>query len=198
MASSPPVSNDFLARIAEQQSWITPKAEIAAQDALNAVYDKLGAKGREILHGTPLHEPFHSVIVTVPLGSWTATLVFDTISSLSGGEKGSEKLNFAADASLVLGLLGAVAASVTGTHDWSEVKREAPRKVGAVHALLNVAATALYIGSLVQRRKNGSRPWARGLAGVGYLVISLSSHLGGNMIYEHGIGVEYGGKRWQD
>ena len=194
MSSAAPVSKDLLARIAERQTWITPKAEIAAQNALNVVYDKLGVKGREILHGTPLHEPLHSVIVTVPLGAWTAALLFDTIGAV--GE--SEKFNFAADASVVVGLFGAVGASVTGTHDWAEVKREAPRKVGAVHAVLNVAASALFIGSLVQRRKNGSRAWARGLATIGYVIISVSSPLGGNMIYEHGIGVEYGGKRWQD
>lgn len=194
MSSASPISKDLLARIAERQTWITPKAEIAAQEALNEVYDKLGAKGREILHGTPLHEPLHSVIVTVPLGSWTGTVLFDTIGAL-GGDK---KFDFAADALLIVGLLGAVAASVTGMNDWSEVKREAPRKVGAVHALLNVAASALFIGSLVQRRKRGSRSMARGLATMGYVVVSISSHLGGNMIYEHGIGVEYGGKRWQD
>ncbi len=194
MSLAAPVSKDFLARIAERQTWITPRAEKAAQEALNEVYDKLGGKGREILHGSPLHEPLHSVIVTVPLGSWTATLLFDTIGAL-GGDK---KFDFAADALLIVGLVGAVAASVTGTNDWSEVKREAPRKVGAVHALLNVAATALFVASLVQRRKNGSRSMARGLATVGYLIVSVSSHLGGNMIYEHGIGVEYGGKRWQD
>ncbi len=194
MSLAAPVSKDFLARIAERQTWITPRAEKAAQEALNEVYDKLGGKGREILHGSPLHEPLHSVIVTVPLGSWTATMLFDTIGAL-GGDK---KFDFAADALLIVGLVGAVAASVTGTNDWSEVKREAPRKVGAVHALLNVAATALFVASLVQRRKNGSRSMARGLATVGYLIVSVSSHLGGNMIYEHGIGVEYGGKRWQD
>ena len=194
MSLAAPVSKDLLARIAERQTWITPEAEVAAQDALNEVYDKLGTKGREMLHGSPLHEPLHSVIVTVPLGSWTATVLFDTIGAF-GGDK---KFDFAADALLVVGLLGAVAASVTGMNDWSEVKREAPRKVGAVHALLNVAASALFIGSLVQRRKKGSRSLARGLATVGYLIVSVSSHLGGNMIYEHGVGVEYGGKRWQD
>ncbi len=194
MSLAAPVSKDFLARIAERQTWITPRAEKAAQEALNEVYDKLGGKGREILHGSPLHEPLHSVTVTVPLGSWTATLLFDTIGALGG----DRKFDFAADALLIVGLVGAVAASVTGTNDWSEVKREAPRKVGAVHALLNVAATALFVASLVQRRKSGSRSMARGLATVGYLIVSVSSHLGGNMIYEHGIGVEYGGKRWQD
>lgn len=194
MSSGAPVSKDFLASIAERQTWITPKAEAATQKVLNDVYDKLGARGREILHGSPLHEPLHSVIVTVPLGSWTGTVLFDTIGAL-GGDK---KFDFAADALLVVGLLGAVGASVTGMNDWAEVKREAPRRVGAVHALLNVTASAFFVGSLVQRRRKGSRSLARGLATMGYVIVSISSHLGGNMIYEHGIGVEYGGKRWQD
>ena len=86
MSSVVPVSKDFLARIAEQQSWITPGAEREAQRALNRVYDKLGGNWREVLHGTPLHEPLHSVIVTVPLGSWTGTVLFDTIGAMGGSE----------------------------------------------------------------------------------------------------------------
>ncbi len=194
MSSAAPVSKDLLARIAERQTWITPKAETAVQDALNRVYNKLGKKGREILHGTPLHEPIHAVLVEVPVGSWTAAVLFDTIGALGK----SEKFDFAADALVVLGLVSAAGASITGMNDWAEVKRAAPRKVGAVHALLNVAATGIFVASLVQRRKKGSRSMARNLAVVGYMVVSLSAHLGGNMIYEHGIGVEYGGKRWQD
>ena len=194
MSSAAPVSKDLLARIAERQTWITPKAETAVQDVLNRVFDKLGGKGREILHGTPLHEPIHAVLVEVPVGSWTAAVLFDTIGAIGK----SEKFDFAADALVVLGLVSAAGASITGMNDWAEVKRAAPRKVGAVHALLNVAATGVFVGSLVQRRKKGSRSMARNLAIVGYLIVSLSAHLGGNMIYEHGIGVEYGGKRWQD
>lgn len=194
MSSAAPVSKDFLARIAERQTWITPKTEIAAQNALNKVFNKLGEKGRELLHGTPLHEPVHSILVEVPVGSWTAAVLFDTLGAIGK----SEKFNFAADALVIVGLAGAVGASITGMNDWAQVKREAPRKVGAVHALLNVAATGFFVGSLVQRRRKGSRSMARNLATVGYVIVSLSAHLGGNMIYEHGIGVEYGGKRWQD
>ncbi len=196
MFESTEKSADPLARLAEQQTWITPEAEMAAQKAIRSVLGGKGEEGskfRELLHGSFLHEPLHSVITDVPLGSWTATVTFDLLAAISG----SKKLDFAADATVILGLLGAAGASVTGLNDWAEVKREAPRKIGAVHALLNVAATALFGASLFERRKRGSRVAARLWAIAGLAVVSVSSHLGGNMIYEHGIGVERG-KRWQD
>ena len=129
----------------------------------------------------------------IPTGSWTAAGVFDALAAVTG----SQKLDFAADASVVLGLVGALGASVTGMNDWAEVRRSAPRKIGAVHALMNVAATVLYGVSVFERRKKGSRSAARAWGFAGLLVVSVSAHLGGNMIYEHGIGVERG-KRWQE
>ncbi len=196
MAHQPSISADPLARLAEQQTWISEGAEIAAQKAIRSLLGGEGPQGtriRDLLHGEWLHEPLHSIMTDIPTGSWTAAGVFDLLAAVTG----SEKLDFAADACVVLGLVGALGASITGMNDWAEVKREAPRKIGAVHALMNVTATALYGVSLFERRKQGSRGAARAWGLAGLLVVSLSAHLGGNMIYEHGIGVEHG-KRWQD
>ena len=196
MPNSAPVSIDPLARFAERQTWIPAAAEIAAQKAIRSALGGDGPEGRKVrdlLHGEWLHEPLHSIMTDIPTGSWTAAGVFDALAAVTG----SEKLNFAADASVVLGLVGALGASITGMNDWAEVKREAPRKIGAVHALMNVAAMLLYGVSLFERRKKGSRGAARAWGFAGLLVVSASAHLGGNMIYEHGIGVEHG-KRWQD
>jgi len=189
-------SKDPLARIAEQQDWITPEAEERAQDAVRAAFSVFGSKAdavRELLHGNWLHEPLHAVMTDVPVGSWTAAVLFDTIGALAD----SEKMDTAADALVVLGLLGAVGASITGLNDWAEVKREAPRRIGAVHALLNVGATVLFGASALARRGNKARGNGRALAALGFVVVAASAHLGGNMIYEHGVGVERG-KRWQD
>ena len=179
-----PVSKDPLARLAEAQTWITPEFEIASQRNIADALDELGGTPlRKALHGTWLHEPLHAVIVTVPLGAWTATVAFDTIGSLTG----SDKLDTAADATLVLGLAGAVAAAVTGLNDWAEIQRPAPRRIGSIHAILNVTSAAVFLAALLVRKK--SRATGRTLAGLGYLVSSVSAHLGGNMVYEHGIGV---------
>lgn len=187
-------SKDPIARIAERQTWITPKAEIAVQQAVRKVLGGDGPQGkrlREILHGSWLHEPLHSVMTDVPIGSWTAAVLFDAIGAVAG----NRAMDQAADALVILGLVGASGAAVLGMNDWAEVGREAPRKIGAVHALLNVAATGLFGASWWARRRPQHRATARALAVVGYVVVSVSAHLGGNMIYEHGIGVERG-KHW--
>ena len=190
------VSKDPLARIAEKQGWITPEAEVAAQKAIRSVLGGDGPDGdtlREILHGTWLHEPLHAVMTDVPVGSWTAAVLFDAIGAIAG----NRTMDKAADALVILGLFGAGGAAITGMNDWSEIKREAPRKIGAVHALLNVAATGLFAGSWWARRRRNTRATARALAVIGFVVVSASAHLGGNLIYEHGIGVERG-KAWQE
>lgn len=180
-------SKDPLARLAERQQWTAP-AEIPVQEAVHAAFAKLGPAGhtvRNLLHGTWLHEPLHAVLVEIPVGSWTGTVVFDTIAALTG----SRNMDIAADATNVLGLTSAVAAAVTGINDWADTDG-APRRIGAVHASLNIVATTLFGASWFLRRKRSTRTSARVTAAVGYVVVALSAHLGGNMIYEHGVGVQ--------
>lgn len=194
MSASAPISKDAVARWAEQQNWLTPAFEEAWQAMIKASYKPFGAsagKVRSVLHGDWLHEPLHVVMTDVPVGSWTAAVVFDTIAAVSD----SRTMDHAADACVLLGLAGAVGAAITGANDWAEIKEPAPRRIGAVHALLNVAATGLFAWSALSRRKSGSRTKARSIAALGYVLVSVSAHLGGNLIYEHGIGVE-AGKPW--
>ncbi len=180
-----PISKDPLARLAEQGDWITPHTEVAIQQSVWKIYEELlGPKLRGILHGDWLHEPLHVILVEVPVGSWTATLLFDALSILSP----NKKLDFAADATLLVGLAGAVASATTGMHDWSEIRPAAARRIGLVHGLINIAATGIYVASAIARARR-SRATGRALGTLGYLLVSASAHLGGNLIYEHGIGV---------
>ena len=180
-----PISRDPLARLVEAGSWIAPHTEVAIQKSVWAAYqDLLGPKLRGILHGDWLHEPLHVILVEVPVGSWTATLLFDSLSAI----RPSKKLDFAADATLLVGLAGAVGSAVTGMNDWSEIQPRAARRIGLVHGMLNIAATGLYVASAIARSRH-RRTAGRTLGTLGYLLVSASAHLGGNLIYEHGIGV---------
>ena len=126
--SQSPISKDPAARLAERQNWITPEIEFAAQDAVRGTLDRIGGRAlRAALHGEWLHEPLHAVMTDVPVGSWTAAMVFDSIAAISG----SRAMDSAADACVGLGLLGAVGAAITGMNDWAEVKEAAPRRIGA-------------------------------------------------------------------
>lgn len=189
------VSKDPLARLAERQTWITPETERALQ--LSVKQRVLGLGGETLkraLHGEWLHEPLHAILTDVPVGAWTATIAFDTtaaVAEMAGAEKLADGMNAAADATLWLGLLGAVGAAVTGMNDWSEVEKPAARKIGLVHAGLNVAATVLYAASAVARLRK-DRGTGRACGAAGYALVSLSAHLGGNLVYEHGIGLMNG------
>ena len=60
-----------------------------------------------------------------------------------------------ADAAVGIGLIGAGAAAVAGLNDW-QFTNDKPKRVGALHAILNISATLCYLGSWWQRR-NGHR-----------------------------------------
>ena len=179
------VSKDPMARLAERQRWITPGMQTGLQQAISSTVDKLGGEGlRKALHGDWLHEPLHAVLTDVPVGAWTAIVALDAAGALSD----CRQLEKAADAALIVGLVGAVGAAVTGMNDWSQVQKPAPRRIGMVHAMLNIAATGLFVASGVARTRK-ARGAGRSLAAIGYVIVAASAHLGGNLVYEHGVGV---------
>lgn len=180
------VSQDPVARWAERQDWIRPELEKTAQGAIHSAFELMGPAGdrvRSFLQGEWLHEPLHAAITDVPVGAWTATVTLDAMAAMLPGS-GMDK---AADATLWLGLVGALASAAAGMADWAYIDEARPRRVGAVHALLNIGATALFTASACVRKR--SRPNGRALAALGFAVVFLSAHLGGNLVYEHNVGV---------
>jgi nitrite reductase/ring-hydroxylating ferredoxin subunit/uncharacterized membrane protein len=127
----------------------------------------------------------HPALTDVPLGAWTAALALDAMESISG----RRELAAGADAAIAVGLVGAAGAAVTGLTDWSETNGRA-RKVGILHGLLNVGATALYTTSLILRRKQ-KRNAGVGFAMLGYAVSSASAYLGGHLVFSEQIGVNH-------
>jgi uncharacterized membrane protein len=184
------ISKDPIARFVEGQAWIRPSAEVAAQEAIQRLFRRAGSSGASLLrllHGEWLHKPLHSVLTDVPVGAWTVTVAADGLSGICG----RRSMDRVADVALAVGLVGAAGAAITGMVDWSEVKAPPPRRIGAAHALLNIGATTLFAISCFGRRRDRGRSLARSVAVAGYLVLSLSAHLGGNLVYEHGIGVRH-------
>ena len=158
------------------------------QPLVSNAFESAGPAGREVknfLHGTWLGHPLHPALTDVPLGAWTAALTLDAMESISG----RKELGAGADAAIAVGLVGAAGAAVTGLTDWSETNGRA-RKVGLLHGLLNVGATALYATSLVLRRKD-MRGAGRGFAMLGYAVSSTAAYLGGHLVFSEQIGVNH-------
>jgi nitrite reductase/ring-hydroxylating ferredoxin subunit/uncharacterized membrane protein len=141
-------------------------------------------KIRNFLNGTWLGEPLHVVLKDVPIGAWTVAMFFSVLDSIGN----SRRLAFAADASMAIGLIGAAGAAATGLTDWSDVDPPA-RKMGLLHGVLNVGATALFTTSLLLRR-NKTGAGGRVAAALGYALMAYSAHLGGKMVYKHRVGVD--------
>jgi uncharacterized membrane protein len=138
----------------------------------------------------PYGHPFHPILVTVPIGAWVASLVFD-LASLLGGDPAV----FAAGSRWLIGLgvLGALAAATfgfldlfaipTGTRAW---------RTGLLHMGLNLAVVSLYGVSFLLRR--GAAPDGVPVALVALSVLALallavSGWLGGKLAYRYGVRV---------
>lgn len=183
---------DFYAAVARQE-WLDEIAD-ALQPVVRGFFDSLGPARRGVrnfLHGTWLGHPLHPVITDVPIGAWTTTLLLDALDHGEGA--GRTGLRRAADASLALGLAGAVGSAVTGLTDWSETDAT-PRRVGVAHALLNSGATLLFAASLLSRRR-GRRSAGRRLAVTGYLTACAAAYLGGELVSHEQIGVDHSSGR---
>jgi nitrite reductase/ring-hydroxylating ferredoxin subunit/uncharacterized membrane protein len=173
------------------QGWLDTVAD-ALQPAVKEAFDALGPARRDVknfLHGTWLGHPLHPVMTDIPLGAWTATLLLDALAD----RRGRSGFARAADASLALGLAGAVGSAVTGLTDWSETDAR-PRRLGVAHAALNAGATLLFAASLLSRGR-GRRGAGRGLAITGYLATIAAAYLGGELVYHEQIGVDHSSGR---
>lgn len=163
-----------------------PGLEELASIGQKAVHGALPRELKNALHGTWLGHPLHPALVAVPLGAWTAALVLDALESLSG----RRELRAGADAAVAIGLIGAAGAAVTGLTDWSDTD-DRGKRIGAVHGLLNVAATALYTASYVMRKTKSSRPAGVALSLLGFAISSAAGYLGGHLVFGEQVGVDH-------
>jgi nitrite reductase/ring-hydroxylating ferredoxin subunit/uncharacterized membrane protein len=175
-----------------EQHWLGQLSE-RVQEVVRNVFDAGGAAGQEIedvLHGTPVGHPLHPAVTDIPTGAWTAALVLDILE----GMRSRDDLAPGADVAIAVGLAGALAAIPTGVTDWHELDTK-PLRVGMVHGLLNLSATALYATSLVLRRR-GARDAGRTTAFAGYALMIAGAYLGGDLVYRDQIGVSHAEPVW--
>jgi uncharacterized membrane protein len=143
---------------------------------------------RAIVAG-PYGHPFHPVAVTIPIGAWSSSLVFDLL-----GLAADDPRAFATGSRwlVAIGLGGAVGASALGLLDLSRIPRGTPaRRTALAHLVLNVTAMVLFsVGLLIRMLDLGRVPIvAFGLSVVASLGLSVSGWLGGKLAYRWGIRV---------
>ncbi|WP_219825883.1 DUF2231 domain-containing protein [Nonomuraea typhae] len=140
----------------------------------------------------PYGHPVHPILVTVPIGAWVASMVFDIASHLHapGG--------FLAQGSLwliALGGIGALGAASVGFLDLFAIPPATPAfRTGLVHMGLNLAVTAGYAAGFAWRLGGyqEARPVPAGqiaLSAVCLVVLAVSGYLGGKLAFRYGVRV---------
>lgn len=171
----------------ENQEWLGTAGD-AIQPVIIKAFEAGGNKGQAIknfLHGTWLGHPLHPALTDVPIGAWSASVVLDSFELC-----GNKSFKSGADATIAIGIAGALGAAVTGLTDWTGTTKK-KRKLGLMHGLLNVAATGLFVTSLILRKKKESRKAAIVCSMVGYGIVTLAAYLGGHLVFSQQIGVDH-------
>jgi uncharacterized membrane protein len=139
----------------------------------------------------PYGHPFHPLLVTVPIGSWIASFVFDLISKNSEGEQGA----FARGAFvlLLIGIVGAVLAAGFGLMDFLTIPSRTPAATtGLMHMALNTVVLVVMVVNAVIRKAHGLDSVSNlglALTVVALLFLGVSGSLGGKLSYRYGVRV---------
>jgi uncharacterized membrane protein len=136
--------------------------------------------------------PVHPMLVTVPIGAWVASLVFD-IGSRVADDPGS--LTRGSEWLILIGVIGAVLAACAGFLDRRGIAGGTPAaKTVLIHLSLNISVTVLYFVNFLWR--HASYPEHLKVS-IGQIVLSLvslaalgaSGYLGGKLAYRYGVRV---------
>jgi uncharacterized membrane protein len=140
----------------------------------------------------PYGHPLHPLLVSVPIGAWLGSLVFDVAAQVVSApgflSQGSEWL-------IAVGVVGALAAAATGFLDLILIQPGTPAFRTAIsHMCLNVAVTAAYLANFWWRLgvygHGGPVPLGMlGLSAVSVVVLGLSGFLGGKLAFRYGVRV---------
>lgn len=141
----------------------------------------------------PYGHPFHPILVTVPIGAWVSSLVFDIATHAK--DRGSEQLSYGSYWLIIIGIIGAAVAALFGLMDLARLRRGSKAlRTGLLHMTLNVAVLAAFVVNAVWRhddytsytRVDGGQ---LALSAVALGVLGISGWLGGMLAFRYGVRV---------
>jgi uncharacterized membrane protein len=138
----------------------------------------------------PYGHPVHPILVTVPIGAWVASLVFDIGSLVVNSDAAA--LATGSRWLIAIGVLGAAAAALIGFLDLFAIPtRTQAFRTALVHMSLNLTITAAYlINFLLRLTQQGPVP--AGLiimSALSIAALGVSGYLGGKLAFQYGIRV---------
>ncbi|SFN90525.1 MULTISPECIES: DUF2231 domain-containing protein [Actinomadura] len=134
--------------------------------------------------------PLHPILVTVPIGAWAGSLVFDVASHLTGDPavlaEGSLWL-------IALGIAGALAAAATGFLDLLAIPPgNRAFRTALVHMSLNLTVAFAYVAGFGWRMGDTTTAVSAAhiaLSAVSLAGLAVAGFLGGKLAYRYGVRV---------
>src|SRR4051812_2974527 len=140
----------------------------------------------------PYGHPFHPLLVTLPIGAWVSSLIFD-IATRAGD--GSKSLTNATYWLIGIGIIGALLAAVFGLMDLTRIPRRTKAfGAGLTHMALNLVVVGLFIVDFFWRHGsyyegNRVKVGQLVLSAVAIALLSASGWIGGMLTYRYGVRV---------
>lgn len=157
--------------------------------AVSAVYRVPGTRPlKDLLHGTwPLRHPLHPALTDAVVGGFTVVAVLDVLYLVQR----DAALLRATDTALVVSLVFALGSVLSGYTDWNETYGN-ERRLGILHGTLMSLVAIGYAVSLAVRVAGdlGARDGAVYVALVLWVLLAVAAHLGGEMAFGFGTGVD--------
>lgn len=137
----------------------------------------------------PYGHPFHPILITIPIGAWVCSLIFDIVSRVNDDQAFSHGARWL----IGIGVIGALAAAMIGFLDFLTIPRGTPAyKTGFNHMVLNLAVTAAFAGNFAWRLGSNATTTGWGqlaLSVVSLAALAVSGALGGKLAYHYGVRV---------
>lgn len=137
------------------------------------------------------NHPVHPAVVVIPIGAFFAAFVGDIAYQMTG-QPFWYQFSYT---TMLIGVIGALAAALFGFVDYFGVRMsEAGHRVATTHMAINLAGVVLYAANLWLRHDNGAVSGGRWttafvLEVLTFLAVGVSGWLGGQLSYEHKVGV---------
>ncbi|HZN76829.1 MAG TPA: DUF2231 domain-containing protein [Micromonosporaceae bacterium] len=138
----------------------------------------------------PYGHPIHPAVVSLPIGAWVASFVFDVGSRVVADP---EFLTEGSRWLIAIGVLGAVIAALTGFLDLFAIPTRTPAfRTALLHMTLNLVVTAAYAINFVWRGGVDTAQVAVGpmvLSAVSLAALAVSGFIGGHLAFRYGVRV---------